>query len=445
MCAPVVVLLQGSCRVVGVLANLLAAPLVAAGDGRPGSRRPWWLRCGRAGARLVAGRGGADASGIARVGPRFADGARAARCPGPTGARGRPARRADRRGAAHRPRWVAHRARAHPVLAAGLPRSWSPGAAPDLGRHLAAGGWRFVACDVGQGDALVLRGGAGPRGARRRRARPGPGRPLPEPARRRGRSTPWCSPTSTPTTSTGCPGPSTAARSRELLVDARSATRPPVATRCDGVGARPRHTGRGDCTPATSSPSAGVTADGLVAGAAHRRGVGAQQRQRRAGRPRPGPSTRCCSATSSARPPTPCCWRCGATLRWPRRSGSFDVVKVAHHGSANLDEGLMEAVAAPVARHQRRRGQRLRPPRAASAWRCLRRNGYRRLPHRPARRRRRRRGQDGGVTWRGGDARADARRLGVRCWRGPGAWPWPPRRGRRWWPGPRAPAGGRRW
>lgn len=31
------------------------------------------------------------------------------------------------------------------------------------------------------------------------------------------------------------------------------------------------------------------------------------------------------------------------------QASRFDVVKVAHHGSGNLDEGLMEAVRAPVA------------------------------------------------------------------------------------------------
>ncbi len=31
------------------------------------------------------------------------------------------------------------------------------------------------------------------------------------------------------------------------------------------------------------------------------------------------------------------------------RAGEFDVLKVAHHGSGNVDEELMAAVAAPVA------------------------------------------------------------------------------------------------
>ncbi len=45
----------------------------------------------------------------------------------------------------------------------------------------------------------------------------------------------------------------------------------------------------------------------------------------------------------------PCCWHCDATRRWLTRAREFDVVKVAHHGSSNLDEDLMHVVAAPLA------------------------------------------------------------------------------------------------
>ena len=86
-----------------------------------------------------------------------------------------------------------------------LVRPPTPGWPPD--------GWVLAACDVGQGDALVLHAGPARRGRRRRRTRPGRGRRLPRPARGRRRCRWWCSPTSTPTTSTGCPGSSTAGRS----------------------------------------------------------------------------------------------------------------------------------------------------------------------------------------------------------------------------------------
>ena len=57
-----------------------------------------------------------------------------------------------------------------------------------------------------------------------------------------------------------------------------------------------------------------------------------------------------------------------------RRAG-FDVVKVAHHGSANLDEGLMEAVRAPVGVISVGKDNDYGHP-APKALEVLRRNGY---------------------------------------------------------------------
>ncbi len=159
MTAPVVVLLQGSVSVVGVLANLLAAPLVAPATiaGVLASLvSVVWAR----GATLVAWLAVLPTMAIARVARWFA------RVPGgtldwPDGAVGAillavvfgavlvTGRALLERLAAHLLATVAAMAVAAALLVPTRAATWPPP------------GWRVVACDVGQGDAVVLRSGSG--------------------------------------------------------------------------------------------------------------------------------------------------------------------------------------------------------------------------------------------------------------------------------------------
>ena len=198
--APLVAGLNGEVNPFAVLANLLAVPAVAPATvlgvlaavlsplGLPLAEACAWLRGpgGRlagAGGRPVGGRaGGGRSRGRTGSWARCCSGCwpwrcwRSAASPALTGA---PGGRGARAGAG---------ARAHPRRAA----------------RVAAAGWAVVACDVGQGDALVLATGrSGLGGARRRGSRGRAGRRLPRPARR-ARGSRWsCSPTCTPTTSVG--------------------------------------------------------------------------------------------------------------------------------------------------------------------------------------------------------------------------------------------------
>jgi competence protein ComEC len=82
MCAPVIVLLQGSVSVIGVAANLLAAPLVAPATVAgvvAALVAPWW----RTGATVACWVGALPAEGIAEV-ARVGATVRAGRCPGRT-------------------------------------------------------------------------------------------------------------------------------------------------------------------------------------------------------------------------------------------------------------------------------------------------------------------------------------------------------------------------
>ena len=114
-----------------------------------------WAR----GAALVAWAGVVPTTGIAQVARRFAE-VPGGTLPWPDGAPGRAApRRAHGRRAAHRPRARRRGRRPTPcspsaprcVLAAALVPTRTVTWPPD--------GWRVVVCDVGQGDAIVLRSG----------------------------------------------------------------------------------------------------------------------------------------------------------------------------------------------------------------------------------------------------------------------------------------------
>ena len=154
MCAPVVVLLQGSVSVVGVLANLLAAPLVAPAT-----------VCGVA-AALVAGVWPWGASALCWVGAVPAQGIAwvARTCatvpggtlPWPDGAAGAVLLAVVTVAVISTGRWWALTARRRPVAMLSAALLVLAAAAPTSTVTWPADGWRFVACDVGQGDGLVL-------------------------------------------------------------------------------------------------------------------------------------------------------------------------------------------------------------------------------------------------------------------------------------------------
>jgi competence protein ComEC len=154
MCAPVVVLLQGSVSLVGVLANLLAAPLVApatvTGVGAATVASIWPF-----GARLLCWLGALPALGIARVARTCAT-IPGGTLPWPDGAPGAVLLTILTVFVLASGRWWVHSVRLHPVVAAGTCLLVLAGAAPTSAVTWPPPGWRFVACDVGQGDGLVL-------------------------------------------------------------------------------------------------------------------------------------------------------------------------------------------------------------------------------------------------------------------------------------------------
>ena len=154
MCAPVVVLLQGSVSVVGVLANLLAAPFVApatvAGVGAAVVAPVWPL-----GATLLCWVGALPALGICWVARTCAT-VPGGTLPWPDGAPGAVLLALVTVAVVLSARRWAHLARWHPVAFLSVVVLVVAGAAPTSAAAWPPPGWRFVACDVGQGDGLVL-------------------------------------------------------------------------------------------------------------------------------------------------------------------------------------------------------------------------------------------------------------------------------------------------
>ncbi len=154
MCAPVVVLLQGSVSLVGLPANLLAAPLVApatvAGISAALAAVVWDPL-----AQVLCWLGALPALGIAQIARRLATvpGGTVAWPDGPAGA-------LLLAGLSVLLlltwRWWSHQVHRRPlaVLAAGALAVGA--AAPTAATTWPPANWRLVACDVGQGDGLVL-------------------------------------------------------------------------------------------------------------------------------------------------------------------------------------------------------------------------------------------------------------------------------------------------
>jgi competence protein ComEC len=154
MCAPVVVLLQGSVSTVGVVANLLAAPLVAPATVTGVAAAlvaPLWQPAGTA----LCWAGALPTLGIARTARVFAE-VPGGTLPWPDGPPGALLLAAVTVVVLLSARWAVHHARLHPVLALGACLLVVAAATPTATLTWPPHGWRLVACDVGQGDALVV-------------------------------------------------------------------------------------------------------------------------------------------------------------------------------------------------------------------------------------------------------------------------------------------------
>ncbi len=157
--APVIVLLQGSVSVVGVLANLLAAPLVppaTVAGVLAALVSVVWAR----GAELVAWVGVVPTEAIAWVAHAVAD-IPGGTLPWPDGAVGALLLAALLIALVVTGRAVVAVVGAHPVLALAVVALASAALVPTRVVTWPPEGWRVVACDVGQGDAVVLRSGPG--------------------------------------------------------------------------------------------------------------------------------------------------------------------------------------------------------------------------------------------------------------------------------------------
>ncbi|HYN67607.1 MAG TPA: ComEC/Rec2 family competence protein [Ornithinibacter sp.] len=157
MTAPLVVLLQGSVSVVGVLANLLAAPFVpvatVAGVAAAVTSVVW-----ARGAELVAWGGVVPTTVIAQVARRFAE-VPGGTLPWPDGAPGALLLTGLTVAVLLTGRALVAGVAAHPVLALGTALVLSAALVPTRTVTWPPQGWRVVVCDVGQGDAVVLRSG----------------------------------------------------------------------------------------------------------------------------------------------------------------------------------------------------------------------------------------------------------------------------------------------
>ncbi|MBM6404650.1 ComEC/Rec2 family competence protein [Phycicoccus sp. CSK15P-2] len=159
--APVVVLLQGSVSLVGVVANLLAAPLVPPAT-VAGVAAALFSLVSERGAALVAWVGIVPTTLIARVARLFAD-VPGGTLPWPDGPPGALLLAALLVVLLLTGRALVAVVAAHPVVSFGVVALAGALLVPTRVVTWPPADWRVVACDVGQGDALVLR--SGPRSA----------------------------------------------------------------------------------------------------------------------------------------------------------------------------------------------------------------------------------------------------------------------------------------
>ena len=159
MCAPVIVLLQGSVTVVGILANLLAAPLVAPATVlgvATALLSVLWVE----GASWLAWLGAVPTLGIAWVARTCAQLPYGA-VPWPQGPGGALLLAALSIGGLLCGPWLLYHGRRRPVAVVAVGLLSTAMAVPTRMVTWPLDGWQFVVCDVGQGDALVLSTGPG--------------------------------------------------------------------------------------------------------------------------------------------------------------------------------------------------------------------------------------------------------------------------------------------
>ena len=157
-CAPVVVLLQGSVPVIGVLANLAAAPLVAPATIAgvlAALTAAVWLPLGTLCAWLAA----LPALGIAQIAHRLAP-VPFGTLPWPDGTPGALLLAALTVVLLLMAPWLVHGARRRPIVALGLLLLAIGALWPTPGGDAPAD-WEFAACDVGEGDATAIATGPG--------------------------------------------------------------------------------------------------------------------------------------------------------------------------------------------------------------------------------------------------------------------------------------------
>ena len=159
MCAPVVVLLQGSVSIVGVGANLVAAPLVAPATIAGVSAAVVSVVADRP-AQLIGWLGALPTLGIARTARVMAE-VPGGTMPWPDGAPGALLLAVLTVLAVLTGRWWVRMTLLRPLLAVGVVAATVAAAVPTRVVTWPADGWRIVFCDVGQGDAAVIRTGPG--------------------------------------------------------------------------------------------------------------------------------------------------------------------------------------------------------------------------------------------------------------------------------------------
>ena len=159
VCGPVIVLLQGEVSLIAVVANLVAAPFVAPATVL-GVTAALVAVVSTGLATLVGWCGAPFAIAIAWTARISAD-VPGGSLPWPDGAPGALLLAAlTALGILVGP-WAWRRSRASPVVAVGLVVVLTLGAVPSRNFAWPPPGWRLVACDVGQGDGLVLSSGPG--------------------------------------------------------------------------------------------------------------------------------------------------------------------------------------------------------------------------------------------------------------------------------------------
>ena len=159
MCGPVVVLLQGSVTLIGVVANLLAAPLVAPATVL-GVSVALVALVSHPLAVLIGWLAALPTLGIAWV-ARACAGVPMGTMPWPDGAPGAILLALVTIGLLFTGPWLMATIRGRPYVVVALVLLALAAAWPTSGLVWPSPGWRIVACDVGQGDGLVLASGQG--------------------------------------------------------------------------------------------------------------------------------------------------------------------------------------------------------------------------------------------------------------------------------------------